>query len=229
VCPEWLLGIYNRWLLSGVYPKNWKDARLVLLRKGSKPAGEPPSYRPLCLLNDVGKLFEYLLTRRLEALVDVMGGLAPSQFGFRRGHFTNSAATVLRNTACDSMNRRDMCAAVSLDIRNTFNSIGWEHVLAALRSWEVQPYMLRLFSSYFSDRLAVVACSEAADGSMVVNVTCGVPQGSVVGPLLWDLTYDRVLRAQLPHGARLLGFADDTLVIACGETSVEVDTSPTVP
>ncbi|KAL4108057.1 hypothetical protein QTP88_018314 [Uroleucon formosanum] len=58
---------------------------------------------------------------------------------------------------------------------------------------------------------------------MVVNVTCGVPQGSVVGPLLWNMRYDRVLRIQLPREVRLVGFADDTLVMVWGKTSDEVE------
>lgn len=218
VCPDWMLDMYNSCLVSGVYTKNWKVARLVLLRKGNKPVNEPSSYRPLCLLNDVGKLFEFLLVRRLEAGFENKGGLSSSQFGFRRSLSTTDAAMVVKNTALDAVN-----LAVSLDIRNAFNSIGWEHVLSALCRWEVQPYLIRLFSSYFSDRIAEVACSEAAGGSMVVNVTCGVPQGSVVGPLLWNITYDRVLRLQLPREVRLVGFADDTLVVAWGKTSAEVE------
>lgn len=54
---------------------------------------------------------------------------------------------------------------------------------------------------------------------MRIDVTCGVPQGSVVDPLLWNITYDQVLRSPLPDGALLIGFADDTLVVASGKTS----------
>jgi len=223
VCPEWLLGIFNRCLAAGVYPKRWKVARLVLLRKGDKPVGVPSSYRPLCLLNDVGKLFEYLLAQRVEQQLDRAGGLSPVQYGFRRGRSTTDSAMLLKNKACDAINNKRMCVAVSLDIRNAFNTIGWEHVLAALRRLGIQPCLLKLFSSYFSDRTAVIDCSASASYRLTVDVTCGVPQGSVIGPLLWNIAYDRVLRVQLPRGVELIGFADDTLVVACGNTSTEVE------
>jgi len=49
---------------------------------------------------------------------------------------------ILRNVACDSMSKKDMCVAVSLDIRNVFNTISWDHVFDALRGWRVQPYLV---------------------------------------------------------------------------------------
>jgi len=116
-----------------------------------------------------------------------------------------------------------MYVAFSLDIRNAFNTIGWEYVLAALRRVGSQPYLLKLFSSYFSDRTAVIDCSASAGYRLTVDVRCGVPLGSVIGLLLWNIPYDRVLRVQLPRGMKLIGFADDTLVVACGNSSMEVE------
>lgn len=130
---------------------------------------------------------------------------------------------LLRNTACEAINDKRMRVAVSLDIRNAFNAIGWEHVMAALRRLEMQPYMLKLFSSYFSDRTAVIDCSSSAGYRLTVDVTYGVPQGSVVEPLLWNIAYDRVLRAQLPSRVELIRFADDTLIVSCGNSSAEVE------
>lgn len=82
--PSLIKGMYNRYLEEGVFPDRWKQARLVLLRKGDKPPGEPSSYRPLCLLNDVGKLYELILVRRLESNLSSGRGLSETQFGFRK-------------------------------------------------------------------------------------------------------------------------------------------------
>jgi len=77
-----------------------------------------------------------------------------------------------------------MCVAVSLDIRNAFNSIGWDHVMQALILWDIPPYLRNLLQSYFNDLVTVATCPAAPEGKLPVAVSCGVPQGSVVGPLL---------------------------------------------
>lgn len=223
--PGWMLDLFNCCLDTGVYPESWKRGRLVLLRKGTKPVGEPSSYRPICLLNDVGKLFEFLLVRRVEAHLEERGSLSDNQYGFRRGMSTIDAASVLRKKAISAVNRYDMCVAISLDIRNAFNSIGWTHIMDAMRKWEVPLCLIRLFQSYFHDRTVEVVCTGAVNGILQVAVTCGVPQGSVVGPLLWNMAYDQVLRVEFQANVSLIGFADDTLVVASGRTSEEVEES----
>lgn len=222
VDPQRLRRLFNACLRTGRFPARWKQARLVLLKKGNKPADVPSSYRPLCLLNDVGKLLEYLLVRRLESHVAEKGNLSDAQYGFRRGRSTDDACNRLRDTAQRAVNNYDACVAVSLDIKNAFNAIGWRHIMSALETWGVPVPLRRMFRSYFSERGAELQCPHL-DGSVSVQVTCGVPQGSVVGPFLWNITYDKVLNTQMPEGSTVIGFADDTLVIASGGSIAEVE------
>lgn len=109
--PEWLLRIFNCCVSTGVYPSRGKRAILVLLKKDGKPAVQPSSYRPLCLLDDVGKLLEFLLVQRIGAHIEANGGLSPSQYGFRRGMSTMGAAIALRDEAKAAVNRYDMSVA----------------------------------------------------------------------------------------------------------------------
>lgn len=78
-------------------PTNWKRARVVLLRKGNKPEGEPSSYRPICLLKVVSKVFKSMLAARIEEHVELSGGLSPEQFGFRKKVSTDDAVRWLRH------------------------------------------------------------------------------------------------------------------------------------
>lgn len=151
------------------------------------------------------------------------GGLSDVQYGFRRGKSTTDAVILLRDTALAAVDLYEMCVAVSLDIWNAFNSIDWGFMLEALAKWEMPSYMIKLFQSYFHERLAEVVCMDCPSGKMQVEVSCGVPQGSVVRPLLWNLTYDQVLRTQLPEGVSMIGFADDTLIVGSGKTSKGVE------
>lgn len=215
IAPTLLLSLFNQCLREGTIPRCWKTCRVVLLRKGIRPEGIPSSYRPICLLNDISKTLELLLKTRLEAHLDQMGGLSCNQFGFRRGLSTDDAVRLLGSCATTEVNNRRFCLAVSLDIKNAFNSVRWSDIAKSLVSWEVPGYIRRVFGSYLAERSGTLS---AAGSQLDISITSGVPQGSVVGPLLWNATYNEVLSEDLPHGARLLGFADDTMVLIAGES-----------
>lgn len=83
--PEILINVFNSCLAYGIFPGKWKVARLVLLRKGTKPLDMPSSYRPISLLNTIGKLFERVIKGRLEDHLIGENELNDHQFGFRKG------------------------------------------------------------------------------------------------------------------------------------------------
>ncbi|KAL4147788.1 hypothetical protein QTP88_002137 [Uroleucon formosanum] len=218
VSPGRLVDVFNLCLREGVFPGRWKRARLALLAKPGKPEGTPSSYRPLCLLDDVGKIFEFLLASRMNSHMSTTGvGLSEWQFGFRSGRCTDDALRTLRERLIAAVNARRYAAAVSLDIRNAFNTVGWGVVRAALVRMGFPAYVRRVLDSYLSERVLHV-CDDHDGVPVTVGVTCGVPQGSVLGPLLWNVAFDTVFRLPLPAGATIIGYADDTLVVSEGNT-----------
>lgn len=221
--PHILLGLFNKCLRDGTFPLEWKTSRVVLLKKGNKPEGVPSSYQPLYLLNDVGKVLESLLSQRLEDHITRKGGLSPNQYGFRKKLSTDDAVLDLHNTIVQEVNDGKFCLAIGIDIKNAFNSIQWPDILTALERWAVPAHLHRMFHSYFSGRSGTLQTCSSLGGSMDVNISGGVPQGSVVGPLLWNVTYDPVLREEVPQGAKLLGFADDTLIMTSSNTITELE------
>ena len=74
--PYLLLNMYNACLLAGVFPKRWKRQRLILLDKGKGPPITPSSFRPLCMLDNAGKIYEKMLRARLRVAIEEVGGLA---------------------------------------------------------------------------------------------------------------------------------------------------------
>lgn len=160
-----------------------------------------------------GKIFESLLVARLHEHIVSKGGLSPNQFGFTKQVSTDDAVRKLQETILSEINypSAKFCVAINLDIKNAFNSIGWNEVMMALNHAEVPSYIKKVLQEYFSGRSAETT---AGDQKVEIQVSCGVPQGSVIGPFLWNLAYDRVLHLQLPSGSSLIGFADDTLVIS---------------
>ncbi|CAB0040003.1 unnamed protein product [Trichogramma brassicae] len=192
--------------------------RTVLLPKPGKPPKEPLSYRPLCMLDTAGKILERLICDCLEAITESAGGLLDHQYGFRKGRSTinaieNVIATAREAIAGKRWNRgtKKYCAVVTLDVKNAFNSARWNSIHAALRRMRTPEYLLKIISSYLSARL--LGC-DTDDGTETHRVTAGVPQGSVLGPILWNVMYDAVLRLNFGGNVKIISFADDIALVA---------------
>ncbi|XP_011884010.1 PREDICTED: uncharacterized protein LOC105571145, partial [Vollenhovia emeryi] len=211
-----LEGLYTRCLAEGVFPGPWKKARLVLLPKEGKPPDEPGSFRPICLLDEAGKLLERVVASRLMGAIENTGpGLSERQFGFREGRSTVDAIVHVREMASAMMGDGGVVLAVALDVANAFNSIPHREIVTGLEKLEVPGYLRVIIGDYLRDRSIV--CVDREGDSRTWRADRGVPQGSVLGPLLWDVAYDGVLRAALPAGCTCVCYADDTLVLAGGE------------
>ncbi|KAJ8910519.1 hypothetical protein NQ315_012816 [Exocentrus adspersus] len=218
--PDYVLGVYNGLASRAVFPANWKRARLVLLRKGDRPVEDPSSHRPLCLLDVEGKLYEHLILGRLNSELARTGGLSEQQYGFRKGKQTVDAIKevmrIARNAEEYTWRFRRLCAIITLDVRNAFNSASWQAILVELRSRGIEESLINIVADYLSNREVIL---EAEGITKTRSITSGVPQGSVLGPTLWNLFYDELLGIQQPPGVTLIGFADDValLVVAKGE------------
>jgi len=216
--PEILLTIYNKCIDQGRFPKPWKRARLVLLRKDDKPLDQVSSYRPLCLLDSCGKLFEKLIDNRIRAHLDSTNGLADTQYGFRRGRSTIHAVHKLVATAINC-NKKVRVGVLTLDIKNAFNSASWSNILRETCAKDIPPYLCRVLDDYFSERKLQYSTGGLEEE---VDTTSGVPQGSVLGPTLWNILYDGLLRETLPDGVEFLAYADDLALIGKSEYTFEL-------
>ena len=217
--PEVFRRMYQDCLDRGTFPSQWKRQRLVLLPKPGKPPGESSSYRPLCMLDALGKVLERLILNRLnEHLEDSEAPrLSEQQYGFRRGRSTISAIKRVVEAGRTAMsfrrtNRRDnrCLMVVALDVRNAFNCASWQSIAENLRGKGIPSPLRKILQSYFEDRRLIIDTSE---GPVEMRISAGVPQGSILGPTLWNIMYDGVLGVTLPEGAEVIGYADDLVVL----------------
>ena len=106
--------LYTRCLRVGVYPQAWRTVRLILLHKGGRPTTSPLAYRPICLSDEVGKLFEKVVPARLEQhMAGRVPGWHESQYGFRNGRLTIDAVRRVLALAEDMVSRDSVALAVS--------------------------------------------------------------------------------------------------------------------
>lgn len=223
VDPQRFVRILNQMLLWERIPDGWKVARLVLLRKEGKEREDPSGYRPICLVNSLAKVLEKVIVERMWAHVELTGSISASQYGFKRGTSTVDAVKkimgIVEEAAAGSRRRRQIPVVVCLDVRNAFNSLEWTTIFQVLERKRFPTYLIRLIQEYFVGR-KVIGVSE--EGEVALDITRGVPQGSVVGPLLWNLAYNDVLEIKYPDGVEPVAFADDLALAIVGQTEEEV-------
>lgn len=221
--PDMFRTVMQRCLNECHFPDVWKVQKLVLLPKPGKPPGDPSSYRPICLLDTLGKLLERVILNRLSEYTEGEHGLSERQFGFRKGRSTVDAMQIVIGNAEKALlkqRRGDRyCAIITIDVKNAFNSASWEAIAKSLHKMRVPDSLCKMLESYFQNRVLVY---ETDQGQRSVNVTAGVPQGSILGPALWNGMYDGVLLLDLPGGVEIVGFADDIVLTATGASVEEV-------
>lgn len=219
---ECLAKVYTTCMETGKFPRRWKRAILVLLPKGEGkgPSGIPKA-RPVCLLNEVGKLFERILVSHIKRHMELQGSkkLSNRQFGFREKRSTVDAL----KKATDFINRHtgngNLVVGVGIDIRNAFNSIPWPTIRWAMERFDFPMYIpvyIRIIDSYLHEREIEFPTCDGELGKR--RVTARVPQGSVLGPLLWNIGFDYVLEPRPRPNCEVIAYADDVLVLAAGES-----------
>lgn len=206
--------LYDACMRKGEVPRQWKEAKLVLIPKGNQEL----SFRPVCLLNAIAKTFEKILVNRLEAHLDEVEGISKEQYGFRRGRTTTDAILELHRRVSGNSGQGKKSVAIALDIKNAFNTASWPKIAEVLRNKNTPNYIQRVIASYLSERSLY---QDTAEGRVSRKITRGVPQGSVLGPLLWNIMFNGALEVTLPPGAISMCYADDTVILASGKCMVE--------
>lgn len=214
VQPTYMLDMFNELLRRQTFPSPWRTARVILLRKPGKDAERSDAYRPISLLSCTSKVYEHLISARLDAELEGKGILSENQYGFRKGRSTTDALTQVLKKALERTHT--WLALVTLDVKNAFNSVRWEDIVEEMIRVGIPTYIINIIICYLSDR-------RIKSENNMIQVEAGVPQGSVVGPKLWNLSYNKVLTLPLVGLAWIVGFADDLGMLVAAESKEELE------
>ena len=206
-----LTSIFNKCISDGVYPDSLKIARVTPVFKGGNK-NSTTSYRPISILTQFNRIFEKLLCDRLYEFVKPK--LYVKQFGFQPKNSTEHPILDLKENILSNCSKKLISCILFLDLKKAFDSVSHDILLKKLEYYGIRGSALELFRSYLSNRLQATKIDNSI--SIFELILWGVPQGSVLGPLLFLIFIN-----DIPLASELLTwlFADDT-VLVCSASSI---------
>ena len=197
--------LVNQSFQSGIFADKLKIAKVVsLFKKGNLEL--PSNYRPISLLPIFSKLFEKLMYKRLYRFLEIHKALYSLQFGFQENHSIDHALVSLTEAVRNTLDNRRFGCGIFIDLQKAFDTVNHKILLLKLEHYGIRGCALEWFRSYLSERKQYVSVN--GSNSNLLSITCGVPQGSVLGPLLFLIYIN-----DLPNVSKKLNFylfADDT-------------------
>jgi len=202
--------IFHAVLRTQNIPPTWKHARVMSILKPGKDPGLPSSYRPICLLDTIGKVFEKILLVRILWVVNERGLLRDGQFGFRPKHSTSLQLARLVERITRNFGEKRLTGAVFLDVAKAFDTVWIDGLLYKLTLLNFPSYIVNTISSYLKDRTFEASFQTATQPRR--GMRAGVAQGGVISPVLFGLYVNNMP----PHSyhVELALYADDTAIIA---------------
>ena len=199
--------IYNTSIITATYPTKWKLAKVfALFKKHSR--FHPENYRPISLLDTFGKVFEKLIYQQMMKFIVKHSILFINQYGFRENYSTTLALIDIVDKIKNSLDNNEYAIGIFLDLQKAFDTVNHEILYVKLAHYGFRGHCLKFIQSYLSDRQqysSVNGCN-----SDIKSINYGVPQGSVLGPLLFLLYMNDIKNCINEESIKL--FADDTAI-----------------
>ena len=206
-----LVYLFNLSLSKSEFPSEWKNATIIPLFKGGNKK-LVSNYRPVSLLPLTGKLLEKIAHRGISNFIENNNLLSDNQSGFRKNYSTTKSIVDLNDVIFENMNNSQITAAVFIDLRKAFDTVDHSILLRKLEKMGINNNLFHWCKNYLTNRKQKTLANGV--NSDYQNISCGVPQGSVLGPLFFLIYVNDIVNRIGIDNIKL--YADDTVIFTEG-------------
>ena len=211
-----MTNIINHSIRTSTVPNIHKQALIKpLFKKGDDSVCG--NYRPVSLLPSLSKILEKVVNKQLVHHLETKGLLTPNQFGFRPKNQTTHVVHQLLNIISDAAQQKEVIFVTYIDLSKAFDCLQYDKLLVKMKHLQISDKTINWFKNYLTNRKQCVQIDQVK--SDWKDVQLGVPQGSILGPILFLIYMNDIPMSALE--AIFLLFADDTSIVATGKTEKE--------
>lgn len=214
-----LTKMFNKCLSNGSVLDDWKYARVTPVYKGKGSKSDMRNYRPISVISHVAKIFEKEVQKQLMSFLIDNNFLSIDQSAYREYHNTQTCLHRVIDDWLENIGDSLLTGVCMLDIKKCFDSIDHDLLIHKLDCYGIRGIESQLFKSYLANRKQIVKCAKNTSDERSVMV--GVPQGSVLGPILF-LLFVNDLTQHIHLGTANL-YADDCIIYCTGSSISEVN------
>ena len=210
-----LLTLFNFSFETGAVPQIWRNATIVPLLKAGKPPSELGSYRPISLTSCVGKLLERVVSERLYTIAEGEGLFSCRQAGFRKGRGAEDQVLRISQAVADGFQKSERSVLALLDFSKAYDTVWRQRLLRTLARRGIPAKYVLWLSAFLTNRQARVRFHGTLGKSRTLHQ--GLPQGSVLAPILFLFYIDELARL-IPDSVTAALYADDVSILASART-----------
>ena len=219
VVKERVLQLFQRSLDEGEVPNQWREAKIIPLKKPSKPDYTiAKAWRPISLLSTLGKGLEAVIAERISHLVETLGLLPNNHFGARKQRSAEQALILLQEHIYNAWRRKKVLSLISFDVKGAYNGVFKDRLTQRLRARGMSPVLVRWIDAFCSSRTAKIVVNGETSQSFSLS-QAGLPQGSPLSPILFLFFNADLVQHKITKAGGSIAFVDDYTAWVTGDSA----------